>query len=75
MKVVKILEIGRELLKMVSDNDLKYDDYQFIGMYYEYEYRRSNHEKYSVIISDLSRKYKVSESTVKRIIRRLSIEV
>lgn len=75
MKVVKILEIGRDLLKFVSDNELRYDDYRFIGMYYEYEYRREHHEKYNVIIDDLSSKYKVSGSTVKRVLRRLSREV
>ena len=75
MKVVKILEIGRDLLKFVSDNELRYDDYRFIGMYYEYEYRRTQHEKYDIIVSSLSGKYKVSESTVKRVIRRLSKEV
>ena len=75
MKSVKILEIGRELLKLMSEKELHYDDYRFIGMYYEYEYRREHHEKYNVIIDDLSSKYKVSESTVKRVLRRLSREV
>lgn len=75
MKVVKILEIGRELLKMMSENGLKQDDYLFIGMYYEYEYRRSQQEKYAVVVADLSEKYKISESSVKRILRRLGSEV
>ena len=75
MKVVKILEFGRDLLKFMSDNDLKRDDYLFIGMYQEYEYRRRNHEKYTVIISELSHKYRLGESTVKRLVRRLSREV
>jgi DNA-binding MarR family transcriptional regulator len=75
MKVVKILEIGRDLLKFMSDNGLRRDDYLFIGMYHEYEYRRRMHEKYAVMIEELADKYKVSETTVKRLIRRLSREV
>ena len=75
MKVVKMLEIGRDLLKFMSDNGLRHDDYLYVGMFHEYEYRRRNHEKYSVIVGELSRKYLVSESTVKRLIRRLGREV
>lgn len=75
MKIVKILEIGRDLLKLMSEHDLKRDDYQFIGMYYEYEYRRGQHEKYAVVIAELSEKYCVSETSVKRILRRLGAEV
>ena len=72
MKVVKMLEIGRDLLKFMSDNGLRHDDYLYVGMFHEYEYRRRNHEKYSVIVGELSRKYLVSESTVKRIVKRFS---
>ena len=75
MKVVEILKLFRESLKFMSDNGLKQDDYQFVGMYMEYEYLRRNNEKYSVIIDHLSNKYKVSPSTVKRVLRRLCREV
>ena len=75
MKVVEILRMSRDLLKFVSENGLKSDDYMFVGLYYEYEYRRKNHEKYAVTLSSLSKKYKVSETTVKRLIRRLGREV
>ena len=75
MKRVKIVEIGLELLKLMSYNDLKLEDYRFIGMFYEYEFLRSEREKYSVVIDTLATKYKVSHSKVKRIIRRLGKEV
>lgn len=75
MKGVEFLILFRESLKFMSENDLKRDDYLFIPMYQEYEYRRGNNEKYSVIISILAKKYKISESSVKRVLRRLSCEV
>jgi hypothetical protein len=75
MKVVEILQIGRELLKMMSENDLRVNDYMFVGMYHEYEFLRGEHEKYNTIISRLSNKYRISQSKVKRIIRRFEKEV
>lgn len=75
MKVVEILQIGRELLKLMSKNDLKVNDYMFVGMFYEYEFMRKEHEKYHTIIDSLSKKYGISQSKVKRIIRRLTKEV
>lgn len=75
MKRVKIVEIGRELLKLMSYNDLKLEDYRFVGMFYEYEFLRKEREKYAIVIDTLSKKYKVSHSKVKRIIKRLGEEV
>lgn len=75
MKRVEILKIGRELLRLMSENDLKINDYMFVGMFYEYEFLRSEHEKYGNVLDILSRKYRISQSKVKRILKRLSKEV
>ena len=75
MKRVEILKLGRELLKVMSDNDLRIDDYRFVAMFYEYEFLRKEREKYNNAIDLLADKYKVSQSKVKRIIRRLEREV
>lgn len=75
MKRVEILKLGRELLRLMSENDLKINDYLFVGMFYEYEFLRKEHEKYANVIDILSRKYRISQSKVKRILRRISKEV
>ncbi len=75
MKMVELLKIGRELLKLMSACDLKRDDYLYIDLYEEYAKMRNNGEKVEYIISTLSLKYKLSESTIKRIIKRISQEV
>ena len=67
--------MGRELLKMMSICDLKVEDYRYIELYSEYVKARQNHEKYAVIIMELSQKYEISESTVKRIIKRFEREI
>lgn len=75
MKVVDYLKIGSEFLKLMSILDLKRDDYQRIDLYEEYMMMRGEGEKVDYILCYLSNKYKISESTVKRIVKRLSKEV
>lgn len=74
MKVIDLLKIQREPLKVMSDCGLKVDDYGYIAMYEEYRDRRRDNEKYRYVIMCLSMKYHISESKVKRIIRRLEGE-
>lgn len=75
MKAARILLIGRELLKLMSICDLKIDDYKYLEMYSEYVKARNSKVKYSAIIMELSDKYGISESSVKRIIRRFEREI
>ena len=74
MKAVNLLIIGREFLKLMSTFGLRRDDYLHIEMYEEYVKMRSDGEKVDYILSFLSQKYHTSESTIKRIVRRLSRE-
>ena len=74
MKAVNLLIIGREFLKLMSTFGLRCDDYMHIEMYEEYVKMRSDGEKVDYILSFLSQKYHTSESTIKRIVRRLSRE-
>lgn len=75
MKVVDFLKMGSEFLKMMSSFDLKRDDFQHIELYEEYMMLRGEGEKVDYILFVLSSKYKVSESTIKRVVKRFSKEV
>jgi hypothetical protein len=75
MKVVEYLKIGREFLKLMSSFGLRRDDYLHIELYEEYAMMRGSGEKVDYILCVLSEKYGLSESTVKRIVKRLSMEV
>lgn len=72
MKVVKMLEIGRDLLKFMSDNGIKMDDYKYVDAYYEFLNMRKNHVKYNVAMKMLADELLVSERTLGRVFRRLS---
>ena len=74
MKVVELLKIGCELLKLMSKNDVKRDDYRFVKMYHEYLNMRKAGLKYRAVIQILSEDYKTSKASVERAIRRLGKE-
>ena len=75
MKVVDLVKISKEAMKMMSNSGIKTEDWRHIEMYEEYEDMRKNGEKFRYIIAYLAEKYKMSESTIKRVVKRLSREV
>lgn len=72
MKIVELLKIARETLKLMSKNDVLLDDWKFVPMYEEYQNMRSMGVKYSETIRMLAEDYNVGKSTIERAIRRLS---
>lgn len=75
MKVAKLLQIGAELLKLMSICDLRVSDYQYLELYSEYVKACKNNEKRTATIMYLAGKYRLSESSVKRIIRRFERDI
>lgn len=71
MKVVELLKIGTELLKLMSENDVNRDDWRFVKMYEEYHVMRSNGVKYRECVRMLAEDYHVSRATIERALRRL----
>lgn len=70
MKAYEFIKISREIMKMMSECDIKSKDYSYIPMYEEYLLMRADKEKYKYTIAVLSFKYNISQSSVIRIIRR-----
>lgn len=60
---------------MMSKHDIKLNDWKHLQMFEEYCVLREEREKFRYIIAMLAEKYKVSESTVKRVVKRLAKEV
>ena len=75
MEAIDFLKVGKEFLKLMSNCDLRLDDYKHVELCEEYAEMRENGYKVDYILSVLSSKYKMSESTIKRIVKRLSKEV
>ncbi len=75
MKCADLVKINRISMELMSKHDIRQSDYAFIELYEEYLVMRDRGDKYNYIIAVLSERYNISDSTVKRIVRRLSKEV
>ena len=75
MKVVDFLRVSFNLLKFMSKNDLKANDYKHVAMYDDYIEMRNRGEKVEYILTVLSCRYHLSESTIKRVVKKFSKEV
>ena len=71
MRAIDLIKISKDLLKSLSEIGVKTSDFRFIGMYNEYKELLDDGLKKEYIKSHLSNKYKVSESTIFRVISRL----
>lgn len=71
MKVVELLKLGGELLKVMSENGVRTSDWRFVKMFEEYKAMRGNGVKHTAVISELSEDYGVSTRTVERVVKRL----
>ena len=75
MKVAELLKINQSAMESLSKADIKKGDYKFVDLHDEYVRMREKGEKYWYVITHLAEKYKMSESSVKRLVKRLSSEV
>lgn len=70
MRASELIKISTNLLKLLSKYDIKTEDVKYVELYTDYEKMVFKGEKITYIVSFLSDKYKVSEATIYRIIRR-----
>ena len=75
MTCAELIEINKKLMELMSKLDIKTSDHKFVTLYEEYLAMKKECLKYWYIITHLSEKYKISESTIKRLIRKFSKEV
>ena len=75
MKVVELVKIGGEMLKLMSFNEVNRDDWRFISMHEEFLNMRNLGVKYREATRMLSEDYGISRATVERVVSRLDKEV
>ena len=70
MRTFDLVKISKGILKLLSNLDVKIDDYKYVDLFDEYETMAKNGDKISYIVTFLSQKYNISEASVYRLIRR-----
>ena len=74
MKVVELLKLLSEGLKILSKHEVNRDDWHFVPLYEEFQTMRKNGVKYRECVKTLASDYHVSRATVERAIKRLEGE-
>lgn len=74
MKIVELLKISINALKMLSENEVLRDDWQYVPMYEEFHNMRRLGVKYSEAVRILAKDYGVGRATVERAVARLGRE-
>ena len=72
MKAVKLVQISTEMLKVLSENGIRIDDYKYVDVYYSFLNMRNNRVKHRVAVKILAGENNISERTLERIFKRLS---
>ncbi|MEI3469530.1 MAG: hypothetical protein V8Q76_12945 [Bacteroides intestinalis] len=70
MKVIEILNLNRELLKIFRKVGIRLEDVQYIDLYNEYRELQSKGNKVSYIVAVLADRYGISERKVYSLIKR-----
>lgn len=75
MKVVELLKIGGEMLRLLSENEVMRDDWRYVPMYEEFMQMRGLGVKYTEAVRMLAEDYCIGRATVERIVARLDRDV
>ena len=70
MKVIEILNLNKELLKIFRKVGIRLEDVQYIDLYNEYRELLSKGNKVSYIVAVLADRYGISERKVYSLIKR-----
>lgn len=70
MEYARIVYLGSELLKFMSENGGTINDWKYLPMYDEFVDLRAQKVRYRAAVEELSAKYGTSKTSVERIIRR-----
>ena len=70
MTLYELMILNKSMLKMLSDYGITMEDFQHIQLFKDYLYIKAKYKKTSYAIQEVATKYKMSERTVYRIVKR-----
>lgn len=74
MKLITLLAMCEKYLCILDKYGVNITDYKYIQLYYDFETMRAK-EKYEFAINCLAKKYSISISTAKRLLRKFNQEI
>lgn len=75
MKIADFIRLHKSAMNFLSKRGIKMDDCKYVDMFADYEVMRTNGDKVTYIISELSAKYHISEASIYRILKRFKASI
>lgn len=75
MILAELIRMSRELLKYLSENGARIEDWQYVTMYERFVRLRKEKVKHEVAVQQMAKDYHVSRATVERILQRFRREL
>lgn len=72
MIVADLVKISAKMMEMLSKHGIDMSDYQYIDLYDEYLEMVSNGDKVTYVVTYLAEKYKTSERSIYRLLKRFN---
>lgn len=70
MRIADFIRLHKEIMNLLSNHDVKMDDFKYIEMFEDYDSMVREGNKISYIVSYLSDKYSLSEASVYRVLKK-----
>jgi len=74
MKIADFVKINVGLLKFLSSNEVKVEDWKYVTMYERFVRLRKDGVKYIVAVNQLAEEYGTSRATIERAIKKFRKE-
>lgn len=75
MRIADFIRLHKEIMNLLSNYDVKMEDFKYIEMFEDYDSMVREGNKISYIVSYLSDKYRISEASVYRVLKRFKVTI
>ncbi len=75
MRIADFIRLHKEMMNLLSNYEIKMDDFKYIEMFEDYDAMVKEGNKISYIVSYLSDKYRLSEASVYRVLKRFKATI
>lgn len=75
MRIADFIRLHKEMMNLLSNYEIKMDDFKYVEMFEDYDAMVKEGNKISYIVSYLSDKYRLSEASVYRVLKRFKTTI
>lgn len=75
MSIADFIKLHKDIMNLLSQHDIRMEDFKYVDMYDDYTAMLDEGYKVSYIVCYLSDKYRISEASVYRVLKRFKTTI